>query len=155
MPFKFGDVISITGVSLSQYFVTRSTTTTTSTDTVTVSLQSFSNTPRNYWITYTVLDNGNVPIATGLIQGQMAAATYTGAGTSFSITPSTSNNNQQQFTIKPWAYCGAATIEVNVYNQDPTSAANGAVAYCPQATLLSTQTFTIGIPTSQMPTTPS
>ncbi len=154
MPFDFGDIISITGVTVASSILPRSTTTTTTDNSLTVGLSGISNQLQAYYITYTVYDAGNVPIATGLIQGTMAAATYTGTGSAatagtFTVTSSTASKSAS-FAIPSYAFVGGATVKVDVFNADPLNAqnkanpANNAIAYCPEVPA----TFTIAIPFS-------
>jgi hypothetical protein len=146
MPFKLGDIISITDVQLGAQSLPRSTTTTETDQTVTVSLSGISDQTQNYWMTYTVIDNGNVPVANGLVSGTMTAATYTVTSGNLVVTSSTGSVGPTSFKIPSYAFVGGATININVFNADPLNAqnklSNPAVPYCPQAS----NTFTISIP---------
>ena len=148
MPFEFGDIIGITGVTVAQNPVPRSTPTVPSTDSFTVSLSGISAQTQNYWMSYTVIDAGSVPVANGVVSGTMPAADYTvnsaGAITAY-IGPSTSSVASGTITIPSYAFVGVATIEVNIYNANPVTSLSSAVPYCPQATA----TFTINIPVGE------
>ena len=141
MPFDFGDIISITGVTVTSNPVPRSTPTVPSSNSFTVSLAGISAQTQNYWMSYTVVDAGSVPVAQGVVQGTMPAATYTDTTGTLVVTPSTSSTGAT-FVIPSYAFVGGATIYVNIYNANPVTSQSTAVAYCPQATA----TFTINIP---------
>jgi hypothetical protein len=150
MPFDFGDIISITAVTPAAQSLPRSTSTTTTTQSFTVSLSGISAQTQPYYITYTVVDSGSVPVATGMVSGTLAAATYSGTGAqdatgTFTVTPGTYTTSSITFTIPTYAFVGTATINVNVFDANPLVATNNAVPYCPE----SSATFTISIPYGQ------
>src|SRR5208283_300579 len=142
MPFDFGDIVSITGVTVAQNPVPRSTPTTPSTDSFTVGLSGISDQTQAYWMSYTVIDAENVPIANGVVSGTMPAAIY--HATTLVVTPSTGSIGAT-FTIPSYAFVGGATLEVNVFNANPVTSLSSAVPYCPQATA----SLTINIPVGE------
>ena len=143
MPFDFGDIISIQGVAVTSNPVARSTPTTPSGDSFTVSLSGISDQTQGYWMSYTVIDAGSVPVANGVVQGTMPAATYTDTGT-LVVTASTGSTGAT-FAIPSYAFVGGATIEVNIFNANPVTSLSTAVPYCP----LATASFTINIPVGE------
>jgi hypothetical protein len=169
MPFYFGDIAAFASApTVTTSIEPRSSTTTTYSDTVNVALLNYNSRAIKCYVTYTVLDSGNVPVATGESTCTFASgATFSGSATysapatagTFKVTPS-QGSTSATFAIPSWAFVGGATIQVNVYDADPLSAAgtntnansgsttaapgNVAVAYCPQQIA----TFTIAIPAS-------
>ncbi len=141
MPFDFGDIISITNVQVALPTAPRSTSAITTTNGVTVTLAGISDQAQNYWMTYTVTDAGNVPVAQGLVSGTMAAATYTDTTGTLTVNPST-GTQAASFAIPSYAFVGTATVNINIFNANPVTSQSTAVSYCPQATA----TFTIEIP---------
>ena len=142
MPFDFGDIISIVSGSVTpaSSSVPRSTLTISTSQSFTVGLSGISDQSQAYWMSYTVIDAGNVPVATGVVSSSMPAAAYSSTG-GLTVTPSTSSTGAS-FVIPSYAFVGTATIVVNLYNANPVTSLNTAVTYCPQASA----TFTIAIP---------
>jgi hypothetical protein len=151
MAFDFGDIISITGVSINSPSIARSTATIPTSNTVRVTLSGISAQTQQYWLTYTVNDAGNVPIASGMLSAlTMPAAQYseTSSGT-LTVNPSSATQTFT-FNIPSYAFVGTATVYINIFNQNPNVPADQAVAYTPQAS----GTFTIAIPYSQASSLP-
>ncbi|HMK95603.1 MAG TPA: hypothetical protein VK536_09430 [Candidatus Limnocylindrales bacterium] len=185
MPFYFGDLIAfnsatwtaqngviqpstlsapITGLPNPAYKANEGSGVVTS-ETFNVHLLDYSHEITTCYVVYTVLDNGNVPVATGETTFTFSSgATLNGAGSTFTVTPSTQTATLN-FNIPSYAFLGTATIQVNVFNVDPyntaglnspphaislTSSASSAVPYCPQAS----NTFTIVLPPSAYPSAP-
>ena len=123
MPFDFGNIINFVSGSLTPASTSlpRSTLTITTTQSFTVSLKGISDQTQNYWMSFTVIDAGNVPVATGVVSGTMPAAAYseTSAGV-LTVTPSTASTGAS-FTIPSYAFVGTATIVVNLYNANPVT----------------------------------
>ena len=142
MPFDFGDIISIVSGSVTpaSSSVPRSTLTISTSQSFTVGLLGISDQSQAYWMSYTVIDAGNVLVATGVVSGTMSAAAYSSTG-GLTVTPSTSSTGAS-FVIPSYAFVGTATIVVNLYNANPVTSLSSAVPYCPQASA----TFTIAIP---------
>ena len=69
MPFDFGDIISIVSGSVTpaSSSVPRSTLTISTSQSFTVGLSGISDQSQAYWMSYTVIDAGNVPVATGVV----------------------------------------------------------------------------------------
>ncbi len=81
-----------------------------------------------FWLTGTIYDNNNVPVASFIAQETI------GAGVPISGNTNTwQNTNTQTYqitlTIPTWAYVGTATLYVNIFNGNPEQ--NG-VAWSPQ-----------------------
>jgi hypothetical protein len=125
MPFQFGYIVTISNVQVSPS--TGSSIIRGSTATLTFDLASISANPQTCWVTYTVLDANNVPVAT-----DMSAATEVITGTLNTVGPATP---QAALTINipVWAYVGDATIQVNIFNANPIGPNTNAVPYCPSA----------------------
>jgi hypothetical protein len=145
MPFDFGDIIALSNVQVASATLPRSVLNGPQTDqSFTVTLTGISSQTQNYWITYTVLDAGQVPVAKGLITGTMPAASYSETAGVLTVTASTTTATAS-FNIPSYAFVGGATIEVNIFNANPITSQSTAVPYCPAAT----GTFTIAIPFGQ------
>jgi hypothetical protein len=126
MPFQFGYLVTISNVQVSPP-TGSSSIIRGSTATLTFDLASISANPQTCWVTYTVLDANNVPVVT-----DMSAATEVITGTL--NTPGTPTPQAAlTINIPVWAYVGDATIQVNIFNANPTGPNTNAVPYCPSA----------------------
>ncbi len=90
-----------------------------------VTIQCNSFIPQNYFMSWTVTDNYNIPI--------ISSETF---GIAF---PNGGSNQQITLTIPKYSYYGTATLHVNLFNGDPTVPSQNALPYCPE----SDQYFTI------------
>jgi len=93
---------------------------------VNATFYNYDNLPENYWMTFTVTDVNNVPVAFLEVNGAATSAAYTSQPVSLSI--------------PLYAFVGTATVHVDLFNADPMVPSQNALPYCPEATT----TFTIG-----------
>ena len=122
--FQYGWELNITSISMSG-LVARGDVVP---EYMNVSINNISSQNQTYWMTYTVNDYMGVPILTTEIAAQIAPANGT-----------TGQYNVQVF-IPSFAFVGAATIHVNIFNADPKYPGQSALPYCPEQSAI----FNIG-----------
>ena len=156
MPFMFNYTVNISTLSVTPTVARTPVTgigasnSVTNTQTITVGLDNVACTNQTVYVTYTIMDSMNVPIATGFTTTSMTAAAYTNTTAPNSptlvVTPSTGNVTFTP-TIPQYAFVGPATVYVNIYNANPEGASNGAVSYAP----VQSASFTIVMETGSQP----
>jgi len=117
---------------------------------ITVSLANVDVLPENVYVTYTILDNQSVPIATGCAEVTVKNASYvSGAPTSDSLVVTPGNGSVSFYpTIPNYAFVGTATVIVQVFTENPTTTTNYAATFGQPA---QTTSFTIVQETGSQP----
>ncbi len=122
MPFYFGDLLTMTPPTTfgSIERANPATPNSASTYSFNVPIQSASLSPKNYYLTYTVMDNNGVPVSMGMVQGTVAAQ-----GTA---------NPSVTLSIPNWAFLGTGSVKFDLFNYNPLVASDQALPYCPEQT---------------------
>jgi hypothetical protein len=122
MPFQFGYIVGTTNTALSLSNTVAFRESYVGQPTLTVYVNSISNQTQHFWLTYTVFDNNHVPVQQGALNN-------------VAIAPNTQNMaNPVPIAVPTWSFVGGATVNVNLFNENPTATNANALPYCPQAT---------------------
>lgn len=156
MPFEYNYIVTVTSVTATPTvartpIAAGASSSVPTQQTITVDLSNVGVLSQKVYVTYTILDNQSVPIATGYSQATVNAATYTSGapGTdSLSIIAGTGSVTFTP-TIPNYAFVGTAKVIVQVYTANPQSAGNYAATFGQPA---QTAGFTIAQETGSQPT---